>query len=288
MSKKISELTEATIINADDLMVIVQEGETKRAIVSLLGTGGGGGGTYTNLTPTPTTVGGISAGSTFEAKDFSEMWDALLYPYQNPSFTSFTIVGFGTKEVGDLYSAGSKTFNWSTSNSANVKVDSVKIEDITNGVLLGDTLANDGSEALTTVEYRKLSAATHTWRISAQNTKDANFSRNFSISWQWRAWWGESALASLSESDVKALRATSLRSGANGDYAMSAGGYKYWAFPTSFGLKTTWKDIDTGFDVAMSASPQTISITNDFGITTDYYVYRTFNTLGGSINVRIS
>ena len=69
---------------------------------------------------------------------------------------------------------------------------------------------------------------------------------------------------------------------------MLAGGYKYWAYPTTMGLKTTWKDVSTGFDVAMNSTPQTVSITNTFGITQNYYVYRTYNILGGTINVQIS
>jgi len=40
---------------------------------------------YTNLTPTPLSIGGISAGSTFSNKTMQEMWDKLLYPYIGPS-----------------------------------------------------------------------------------------------------------------------------------------------------------------------------------------------------------
>jgi hypothetical protein len=54
------------------------------------------------------------------------------------------------------------------------------------------------------------------------------------------------------------------------------------------GLKTTWKDTSTGFDVAMNSTPQTVSLTNSFGVTQNYYVYRTYNILGGTINVQIS
>lgn len=54
------------------------------------GTSGGGGGaigggdTYTNTLGVPTKVGGINAGTTFNAKTMQEMWDALLYPDTPP------------------------------------------------------------------------------------------------------------------------------------------------------------------------------------------------------------
>jgi hypothetical protein len=61
---------------------------------------------YTNLTPTPITVGGIPAGSTFSAKTMTEMWDALLYPYIAPSAS---LSGGGFREFG---SSNAVTLNW--------------------------------------------------------------------------------------------------------------------------------------------------------------------------------
>lgn len=43
--------------------------------------------TYTNSNPTPNTVGGISAGSTFSAQTMQNMLDKLLYPYIAPSIS---------------------------------------------------------------------------------------------------------------------------------------------------------------------------------------------------------
>ena len=63
---------------------------------------------YTNLTPTPTSIGGIAIGSTFSSKTMQEMWDKLLYPYIAPgrsisvSGSTWTTLGIGnTKEWGD-------------------------------------------------------------------------------------------------------------------------------------------------------------------------------------------
>lgn len=54
------------------------------------GSTGGGGGivVFNNPNPTPNTVGGIPAGTSFSNKSVQEMWNMLLYPTQNPSLTA--------------------------------------------------------------------------------------------------------------------------------------------------------------------------------------------------------
>jgi hypothetical protein len=73
--------------------------------------------TYTNANPTPLTIGGIPAGSTFSNKTMTEMWNALLYPYIQPS-ASLTVSGVNPREFG---ASNSVTLNWSvTKGSRNI------------------------------------------------------------------------------------------------------------------------------------------------------------------------
>jgi hypothetical protein len=61
-----------------------------------------GGSDYTNLTPTPNTVGGITAGSTFSAQTIEQMFNQLLYPYIAPSLTLSASPATGTvREFGN-------------------------------------------------------------------------------------------------------------------------------------------------------------------------------------------
>ena len=53
---------------------------------------------YTNSTPVPITIGGITASSTFTNQTMKQMWDALLYPYIPPSAS---LTGGVTREYGD-------------------------------------------------------------------------------------------------------------------------------------------------------------------------------------------
>ena len=250
-------------------------------------TGGGGTETYTNLTPTAVSIGGIPAGSTFDNMTMQEMWDALLYPYQTPIFSSFTSSMSTPIEVGSTIPAGSVTFLWNTTNSSNIAANSIKIDDITAGNTLASGLANTGTTAISISEITNVMATSHQWKITATNTKGVFLSRTLNVYWQWKIYYGESALTDLIEADVEALRVGTLAANVSGNYSFNAGEYKWICYPTSFGLKTTFKDASTNFDVAMQPA-LTKSITNSQGVSTNYYCHRTVNKLGGSITISIS
>ncbi len=254
------------------------------------GGGGGGGDTYTNATPVPTTLGGIVSGSTFSAVPLTEMFDKLLYPYQYPAFTAFSITGQSTTlEVGATIAAATRSFEWTTSNSSNVSASSISIYDWTNSttVPLTSSLPNTSPKNVITSAVTKTTATSHVYRISGSNTLNTGFSRDFTVSWLWRMYWGTSALTSLTESDIEGLFSNNLVSNSTGTFTFAAGNYKYIAYPTSFGLKTGFRDTSTGFDVDMQ-SAATVSVTNTNGVTTNYYVHRTTNVLGGAITITVS
>lgn len=247
---------------------------------------GGGSETYTNTTPVPTTIGGISSGSTFDSKTMTEMWTSLLYPYQSPTFSSFSFGQSSPIEVG-LALTGNKTFTWATTNSSNISSNSISILDVTGSTTLASGLANDGSEVLNIGTVQKTTATSHTWRISAVNTNSVTFTRDVSIAWQWRRFYGESTTTPLIESEIEALRVSGLATGFSGTYSFIGGGYKYLCYPTSFGTATTFKDQSTNLDVPFEA-PYTVNITNVNGIATDYRVHRSTNILGAAINIVVS
>jgi len=250
---------------------------------------GGGGGLYTNLDPTPTSIGGINAGSTFTNATMQQMWDDLLYPYQAPSFTSFSIASQSqTLEVGGNVSGGIREFNWATSNSANVNLNSIEIIDVTNSVTLGTGLANDGTEGLNIgSSFHKITNTSHQWRISGVNTNSINFSRNYNINWYWRLYYGESTNAVLNENEVEGLRVSSLTNSISSNYNFLANGYKYIAHASSLGTLSSFTDIDSGFAVPFEA-PYTLSITNTNGIVTNYKIYRSTYQLGSAVVIHAS
>jgi hypothetical protein len=244
---------------------------------------------YTNSTPMPESLGGYAVGTTFNNVSIENILTGLLYPYQEPAFSSFYIDGQTTiLEVGDSIPAGNATFKWTTTNPTNVSPNMITISDSTAGVLLLQDLENDGSETIALPSsITKTSPASNTWTILTENTQNQNFSRNFSVLWRWRTYYGTSQSPTLDENGVKGLINSTLENNFSGNKTFAANDYKYIAYPTSFGLKTSFKDTATGFGVAMEPAI-TLSITNQFGSETTYYVHRTTNTIVGAITIGVS
>ncbi len=241
------------------------------------------GSKYTNLTAVPTTLGGIEAGTTFSNVPIEDVITNLLYPFKYPAFTSFSISGLSTTtyELGYTFPANNYTFTWATSNISNIKPDSITL----NGVA---SLSNDGSEIQAVTEITKIAVATHTFSIVGVNIKETTFARNLTLSWKPMIFYGENVIVTIDEVTAKTLRVQNLATSFVGSYSFNTGGYKYILFPKSFGTPTNFKDPSTNLDVAMEEIVQELSITNDFGVTLDYYAYRTKNVLGGAITINVS
>ena len=272
---------------------------------TMVGGGGSGGGTvtYTNPAAVPVTVGGITSGTTFaSAQTMQQMWDALLYPYQYPSFTSFAITGQGTsQEVGYTIPA-SVTFTWSTSNSGNVAANSISITDVTQSLTLASGIANSGSDAIVmSGPIQKTTATNHQFNIAGTNTQAGGFSRGLTFNWYWRLHYGPNTNQTLTGTDIASLASSNLATGYAGTYAYGTGGYKYISFADAAGGQiSSARDISTGFSVPFAASSDNaaysnvdgggfsyalVSHTNANSITTNYRVYRTKFVLGGAISI---
>ena len=249
---------------------------------------GGEGGTaepYTNANPVPLTVGGIASGTTFDNVSINEVLDMLLYPYQTPTFSSFTLSGISSPlEVGATI-GGSKNFLWGTTNPNNITPNSLSLYDVSNGnTLLAANLINDGDATVISSTVSKATSSNHTFRIVGQNTKNQSFQRDLTISWVWRRYFGESVSSSLTETNIKSLRVNNLASSITGNYSFNTGGYKYIVVSELLPLLTTFKDQSTNLDVPME-SPVIVSITNVNGIAQNYRVHRTTNIINGSITI---
>lgn len=276
---------DGTFYNATDTNKLYQMQVGSWVLVST-----GGGSNYINPLPTPVTIGGIVAGSTFPTpgKTMQQMWDLLLYPYLTPAFSSFLMTGVTILEVGDVIS-GAKTFTWTTINPTNITPNSIDILDITGSATLETSLPNTGSKSHTFgTPIQLIVAGTYNFRIQAINTHSVTFIRNLIIYWEWKVYYGESVNAGpLNQTQVKALRVGGLQAAFAGTYSFLGGGYKYLAWPTALGAASSFKDASTLLNVDMQA-PLTLSVTNAFSITTNYYVYRTTYILGGAIDIIVA
>lgn len=243
---------------------------------------------YSNSTPMPQTVGGWTAGSTFANASITEMLTGILYPYQQPAFLNFYFNAQATiLEVGDTVSVN-QTAKWATSFGSNISVNSIAIDDVTGGINLVSGLANDGTESIVLpFSVTKSSATSNVWRVEATNTQGTIISKDFAINWRWKSFYGTSASTVLDAAGVHGLINSNLDNNFTGNKSFAAGDYKWMAYPASMGLKTGFFDQSTGFAVAMEPA-YTLSITNSNGISQNYYIHRTTNTIVGAITIGVS
>lgn len=249
------------------------------------GSSGSADTSYVRTTPTPATVGGAAAGTTFDS-DLAGALDKILYPYVKPTFTSFYLSSQITSlEVGDKIAGGSRTFNWATSEPDNISPNSIDIISGSTTILSG--AANDGTETFDIgADIVKTTNTSHYFKIVGTDTNGDTFQRLYAVYWKWRLYYGSSPLETMTESDIKALQSSFLYTSENYTYNTPENNYKWICYPTVFGTASKFTDTSTGFGVAMEA-PQTISVTNAFGVTTDYYCYRSTNSMAGAVSIKI-
>lgn len=255
---------------------------------------------YTNTSATTQALGGIPQGSIFSNVSMQQMWDRLLYPYQTPAFSSFSISGLATSyEVGYAI-PNSGTFIWGTTNSVNVSANTITIAG--NSLTTLSNLANDNSEAFTFDNIVSGSSyTTKTWTINGTNTNNVTITQaSFSITWKWRFYWGIHINNTLNETEIKGLISNALQTTYSGTYSFPVLGYKYICYPNVIGGVTSFKNAANGIGVQMAdindgytnsqngLNYMLVSVTNTYGVTTDYRVYRTKYVLNGSISIIVA
>lgn len=242
------------------------------------GTISGSGGTYSTPKPVVTAIGGIEAGTEYVNEDIAKVINDLLFPYEYPAFTAFTVDGAssGSYEVGYTYAGGTKTFAWSISNSWNVKENSVVLNSV-NG------LANDGTEEQVVADITKTTVGSHTFSISATNTKEQVFSRNIVLNWGLKRFWGASASTSLGDAEILTMSQEIATSRVKTvTYDCSGGKYFYFAYPTSFGDLSNTKINNLSWNDWVLVKRDFV---NQYGVTIPMNIYRSFNLLNGTITV---
>lgn len=248
---------------------------------------------YSNSTPMPVSVGGLEAGTTFSSLTMTSLLNNLLYPYQYPSFTAFSISGQSTTlECGEEIAAGAHTFVWSVSNGANVQSNSIAIRDVSAGADLANSLANDGTESVNTgVAITKIvTGQTQQWSVRGTDSNaDPISARTFTVVWYSPFYYGVGAVG-LSVAQVQGLTKQIVATG-NKTYTFSPSNQVYYcAYPASYGVLTSILDTN-GFEVIGDFTLRVVSFTNNSpnykGGTVSYNVYE-FNNLTTQTNFNIT
>jgi len=214
------------------------------------------------------------------------MWDKLLYPEQSTSFSAFTFqFNSGPLEIG--YSFPSDNALWTTSIPSIVSPNSIQISGDFLTTLTG--LVDDGSEALTfTGSVVRTSVGSKTWIIQAQDSNLICFFKTLNINWYWKLYWGNSSGTTVTNPIALSNSGSSITNTCVGNYTFAGGNYKYFFIETiSQGSPVLFKDQSTNFNIAMNL-PYIQSVTNSYGQTINYNVYRSTNKLNGDVVISIS
>jgi hypothetical protein len=268
--------------------------------------------TYTNLTATTTTIGGIPAGSTFSGLTMQQMWDKLLYPYQPPAFTTFSFT-YLNPQTSNIFEVGTgiidftnSNFTYATSNATNVSAGTITItQNYPSTITIKSGL--DGSSNNTSIPQAQftnqpiiISSSTATTRtiftISGKNTNLGDMSATISASWQSRVYVGP--LGDFTTATANQITGITpyygLQSSFVGSYTIPIGSssYIYFCYPDYMPtIKTAILNGTLNLPLAAQDAYynnssngfyyHTLNITNAFGITQLYKVYRTANKLAG-------
>jgi hypothetical protein len=250
----------------------------------------------------------------------AQVWQALPEPWNHtdsdwgpfctggylaPAFTAFDIQGQATAiEVGDTILGTNRNFEWNTSNSGNVQANSISITDTTSSVVLASGLANDGTEILSFTDITQTTLANQIWTIDGVNTHGGHFNRTFEVDWLFNIYAGNNAAAVLNGAQILALQFKILQGNFNVTFNFPGGDYKFIATPSYMGDVNNFIDPATGFNISMADSTNDpayshvtgsglwwyalVNVTNIFGVTIPYRLWRSTNILNGPITIRVS
>jgi hypothetical protein len=258
--------------------------------------------TYTNATPTTAGLGGIPQSTTFLNQTMQQMFDALLYPYQVPAFTSFARTNLTTVyDLGQPILIGSQTFSWVTSNSSNVSANTITIEQLSpSTTTLVSSSANDGSQTVTLSIDISSATATSTalnlYRVTATDTQGTSFNRTITAFWRNRWYYGKFIGSTITNAEITGLTSaltTGVRnSGISVPLNAGAPQYIYLVIPSSLPQingPTGLRDSTSGCFGSNHpySSLGTTTFSNQYGISTTYNVYQLVNATAGALNIWI-
>lgn len=114
-----------------------------------------------------------------------------------------------------------------------------------------------------------------TWTITIDGQ-----SRNTSINWCYRAFYGWSSNANLNtENAIEALSLSSLYTNRPSSISITGNvgtNYAYYVQPSNWTAPSLFRDLSTGFELSMTELSQ-VSLTNPYGVAQAYRVWRTTN-----------
>ena len=254
---------------------------------------------YTNPLYTDEKVGGIEKGSSFNDVQLQYVFDGLLYPNTlgnilNPTFSNGEL---NKLELGQELSVNTWTFSWTTQNT----LTNFNIRDISQGPstsgwptfnIIGTSVSSPFLWNLSTIISSTYSRS-RDFRIEGKRPDNTIVSKQISLSWMPRIYYGSSTFSTLTQSGIINLQ-SDLFTNSLGTWTMSGQGFKYLVVPNS--SEYNFNSITSlGFPVALDGPTfsngldfTSITISNTYSISLGYRIYKTKNQINGTYSININ
>jgi hypothetical protein len=252
---------------------------------------GTGGGVYDLASPTNITVGGIPSGTDLTGMTWQEIIQMLTITYLAPLAS---LTGGGIREFG---ASPDVTLSW---------IATKRSRTITGITVNGTPIVPTGSTQSGTEPATATQNVDTTFSMSVTDGI-TTATATTSVVWEFRKYVGVDSHVTLNESQIESLSlSNNLATTLNGTYSfVPSATYKYFCCPDSFPTPTAttgFKDATTLLPIGMATilddpfysnssngwSYGLVSVTNTYGVTTNYRVYRSKNVLNGSIDITVS
>lgn len=238
---------------------------------------------YTNTERVPTAIGGIAAGTTFDKVPIQDVITMLLYPYQKPAITQFNTTIKRNYKLGES-TTDTLPLSWVTTQHNNIQNNSILFS-LRGTLLPKEEFPKSGSKIFTITPFKLDAQGTVNIVMELTDIKGSKISRTITLTWLNGIYYGNVNVESPDASVITTLTPIDANS-VGRDYTFPGGGYKCIAYPAAWGNVTQFIDPKTTFEVPMRAMPN-VEITNGFGISQTYKVYRSTNVLNGDITIRV-
>lgn len=262
---------------------------------------------YTNASASEVTLGGLPTTS-FSSVSFNNVLDSVLYPSLQANITNFQIQGVETSyEVGNgiINTSGPYTISWTLSNTSNLTSNQLYVISHTGSYVYGPTSNTSPIIGYTVSNTTLLLSTTgsYTWKLSVLRTNGERIYSNYVSNWYYGIYYGASTQSGVTNSFHTKLISTPLLSNSvSGNYTFPSGGttsYKYITVPDSLtsikliswkGMPVVMADSTDGFTSSLNdINYNLVSFTNQYGVTSNYKIYRTKNMLTATMsNIIIS
>ena len=258
--------------------------------------------TLTNPVDTAYTIGGIDRGTQFDKVSLQDVFKDLLYPDQLGRITGFTMANntgqVNSYEVGNSFPRQTYTFSWGLSNATDFRPNTLRVEDYTDSVVFTFSTTNVSPFNVTYGTFSYNTPTTKTFKVSLTRNNGTVVSRFLDIPWMWKVYYGSSTWSTLTASQVFALGGN-LATQSIGSWTISGSGYKYIAFPEDDsynfnsvdykGLPLSMAGTVSGYSYSYAdVNYLFVTVSNTYGISKQYKVYRSKNQIGATISVNIN